>query len=459
MTGSENRWWLVVGAGLAVFMVALDSSIVNVALPTIGHAFQSPAAVIQWTILGYLLPAVALVLPAGRWLDLNGRRPAFVLAVAGFAASSAGAGAAPGIGWLIAARVVQGVFGALLSALFPALVTAAVRPDVRARAMSVVATLGPLGAVLGPAIGGSLISTVGWPWIFYVNVPVSVAVIAIGLRTLEAGGGLRLPDRGWFAESGLLAMASAVLLRALTRAPAGGLIWLVAAIAALPLVAAWTRLPSSRPVADLVRAPGMAGPLLSLLLNVAAIAGAGFIAPFYLQQALHVGSATTGLVVLALPLGMAATSTLGGYLADRWGAGRMTVVGTVVIATGLALAAPLAGSWHPADLSWRLTVIGVGLGLFAGPNMAVAMQQAPRHLLATTGATTSLARSLAFALGPAVATIPWALSAYSQSGMRQAGALCAGVAALSVLVKVVGAIRGRRPAVEGAAIEAERKAA
>src|SRR5262249_22119059 len=111
MTGSENRWWLVVGAGLAVFMVALDSSIVNVALRTIGHASQPPAAVIQWTILGYLLPAVALVLPAGRWLDLNGRRPAFVLAVAGFAASSAAAGAAPGIGWLIAARVVQGVFG------------------------------------------------------------------------------------------------------------------------------------------------------------------------------------------------------------------------------------------------------------------------------------------------------------------------------------------------------------
>jgi MFS family permease len=458
MTGNGNRWWLVVGAGLAVFMVALDSSIVNVALPTIGHAFQSPAAVIQWTILGYLLPAVALVLPAGRWLDRNGRRPAFVLAVAGFAASSAAAGAAPGIGWLIAARVVQGVFGALLSAIFPALVSGAVRPEVRARAMSVVATLGPLGAVTGPAIGGFLISTVGWPWIFYVNVPVSLAVVAIGLRTLEAGGGLRLPDRGWLAESGLLAVASAVLLGALTQAPARGMVWLLAAIAALPLVAAWSRLTSSRPVADLMRAPGMAGPLLSLLLNVAGIAGTGFIAPFYLQQALHVGSATTGLVVLALPLGMAATSTLGGYLADRWGARQMTVVGTLVIATGLALAAPLAGSWRPVDLGWRLAVIGVGLGLFAGPNMAVAMQQAPRHLLATAGATTSLARSLAFALGPAVATIPWALSAYSQSGMRQAAALCAGVAALSALVKGVSAVRGRR-APAGGVIEAEKRAA
>lgn len=458
MTGNGNRWWLVVGAGLAVFMVALDSSIVNVALPTIGRAFQSPAAVIQWTILGYLLPAVALVLPAGRWLDRNGQRPAFLLAVAGFAASSAAAGAAPGIGWLIAARVIQGVFGALLSALFPALVSGAVQPQVRARAMSVVATLGPLGAVTGPAIGGFLISTEGWPWIFYVNVPVSLGVIAIGLRTLDSGGGLRLPDRGWLAESVLLAVASAVLLGALTQAPLRGMVWLLAAIAAVPLVAAWSRLPSSRPVAELLRAPGIAGPLLSLLLNVAGIAGAGFIAPFYLQQALHVGSATTGLVVLTLPLGMAATSTLGGYLADRWGARQMTVVGTLVIATGLVLAAPLAGSWRPIDLGWRLAIIGVGLGLFAGRNMAVAMQQAPRHLLATTGATTSLARSLAFALGPAVATIPWSLSAYSQSGMRQAVALCAGVAALSALVKGVSAILGRR-ARAGAVSEGEKRAA
>lgn len=459
MAGTGNRWWLVIGAGLAVFMVALDSSIVNVALPTLGHAFRSPAAVTQWTILGYLLPAVALVLPAGRWLDGNGRRPAFVLAVTGFALSSAAAGAAPGMGWLIAARVAQGAFGAMLGALIPALVTSAVQPEVAARAMSVVATLGPLGAVAGPAVGGVLIATVGWPWIFYVNVPVSLAVIAIGLRTLEGGGGLRLPDRGWLVESGLLAAACMALLLALTQAPIHGMAWLLAAVIALSLVATWSRLSNSRPVVDLVQAPGMAGPLLALLLNVSAIAGTGFIAPFYLQQALHAGSAVTGLTVLALPLGMAVTSQFGGYLADRWGARRMTVVGTLVIAAGLALAAPLPQTWQPADFGWRLGVIGVGLGLFAGPNMAAAMQQAPRHLLATAGATTSLARSLAFALGPALATIPWALSDYSESGMRQAAVLGAALAALGVLVRGVGAMRDRRKVPVHTATQTDREAA
>src|SRR5262249_44282128 len=156
--------------------------------------------------------------------------------------------------------------------------------------------------------------------------------------------------------------------------------------------------PSSRPVVDLVRTPGMVGPLAALLVNVTAIAGTGFIAPFYLQQALHTSAAVTGLTVIALPIGMSVTSQVGGYIAARWGARQMTAVGTAVIAMGLGLIAPLSGSWHPVDLGWRLAVVGIGLGLFAGPNMAAAMQQAPRHLLATAGATTSLARSLAFAL-------------------------------------------------------------
>lgn len=446
MTGARNRWWLVIAAGLAVFMVALDSSIVNVALPSIGEAFHARATLTEWAILGYLLPAVALVLPAGRWLDRSGRRPAFVLAVAGFAASSAVAGAAPGVGWLIAARILQGAFGALLSAIFPALVTGAVQPEVRGRAMSLVATLGPLGAVTGPALGGVLIAALGWPAIFYVNVPVSLAVIAIGLRTIEAGGGLRPPDRSWLLESALLAAAAAALLVALSEAPVHGLAWLLGALVAGPLLVAWSRLPTSRPVAELVRASGMAGPMAALLLNVAGIAGAGFIAPFFLEQSLHAGSAVTGLAVLALPLGMASASSLGGYLADRWHARGMTLIGTLVIAAGLALISPLSGGWQPSDLTWRLGLVGVGIGLFAGPNMAVAMQQAPGHLLGTAGAATSLARSLAFALGPALVTVPWAVAGYSIVGMRAAAGLTVAAAALAFAATVAAWVWRRRAA-------------
>jgi MFS family permease len=437
----DNRWWLVIAAALAVFMVALDSSIVTVALPSIGGHFRTPAAVTEWVIIGYMLPMVALVLPVGRWLDSTGRRPAFVLAVAGFALASAAAGAAPGMAWLVSARVVQGAFGAMLMALVPALVAEAVRSGAQGRAMSLVATVGPLGAVSGPAVGGALVATLGWPAIFFVNVPVSLAVIAVGVRTIAPGGGLRLPDRGWAVESALLAAAATAVLGALTLAPSRGVAWLLVALLALPLVAVWASLPASRPVADLVRSPGMTAPVLALLFNVAGIAGAQFIAPFYLQQALHAGTALTGLVILAQPLAMATASPFGGYIADRWGGGKTALVGTLVLAGGLLLVVPLGTDWRPLDLAWRLALVGIGTGLFAGPNQAVAMQQAPRHLLATTGAATGLARSFAFALGPALATIPWAFAGYTTGGMRVAAAVAAGAAGLGAAVSIVGRTR------------------
>jgi MFS family permease len=217
---SENRWSLVVAVGLAVFMAQVDASIVNVALPTIQRDFGVHPDFSQWVILGYLLPVVALVVPAGRWLDTVGKRAVLTFSVAGFAVASAAAGAAPGISWLIAARAVQGGFGALLVAQLPVLATTAVRPQARGRAMGIVATLGPLGAVSGPALGGALLAVAGWPAIFFVNVPVALAVIAVGLRSLPSDGPLRIPDRGLAAEFALLGGAGTVALLALSLAPA-----------------------------------------------------------------------------------------------------------------------------------------------------------------------------------------------------------------------------------------------
>lgn len=120
-----------------------------------------------------------------------------------------------------------------------------------------------------------------------------------------------------------------------------------------------------------------------------------------------------------------------------------------------ALISPLSDGWQPSDLMWRLGLVGVGMGLFAGPNMAVAMQQAPGHLLGTAGAATSLARSLAFALGPAVATVQWALAGYSIAGMRTAAGLTVAVAALAFAATVAAWVRRRAAPVE---VELERAA-
>src|SRR5829696_2450219 len=196
-SAQRDRWWLVVAAGLGVFIAVLDMSAVNVALPVIESDFGTTTSVSEWVVLGYLLPLISLALPCGRWLDSVGRRPALVLSVSGFALASVAVGLAPNIGMLIGARVVQGSFGAVLFALTPVLAATAVRPQARGRALGVVATLGPLGGITGPALGGLLVDTIGWPWIFYLNVPVSAVLITIGLVQLPPGERLRLPDRTW----------------------------------------------------------------------------------------------------------------------------------------------------------------------------------------------------------------------------------------------------------------------
>jgi predicted MFS family arabinose efflux permease len=143
----RNQWWLVAAAGLAVFMASVDLTIVNVALPAIERDFEIATSMTEWIVLAYLLPLAGLALPSGRWLDSVGRRPALMFSLTGFALASVAAGLAPGLAWLIGARLAQGTFGALLFALVSALATTAVQPQARGRAMGLITTLGPLGLI------------------------------------------------------------------------------------------------------------------------------------------------------------------------------------------------------------------------------------------------------------------------------------------------------------------------
>lgn len=424
---------MVAATGIAVFMAQLDATVVNVALPTIEAEFGIGTSLTQWIVLGYVLPMIALSLPSGRWLDGVGHRSALVFAVTGFVLASVAVGLAQSIGWLITARVVQGAFAAVLFALIPVLTTVAARPESRGRAMGIVMTLGPLGGVSGPVLGGLLIEHIGWPWIFYLNVPVGLLVVVIGVTQLRPGQPLRAPGAGFGAEVALLMMAAVAVMLALTFTAEYGPAWLLLTPAAAPFVLLWYRHPSSAAVRELLRAPGMLGPHLVLLTEMTAVMAVAFLVPFHLQRNVGASPAEIGLTMLAFPLGTMALGVIGGALADRYTAHRITGVGAVIVAAGIALMIPISGDWAMAELTWRLAIIGMGAGLLAGPNQTMAMANSPRHLLGTTGASTSLARQLGIAFGPALATTIWATAGYTLVGMRAALAVAAGLALLSVV--------------------------
>src|SRR5215469_3105354 len=425
-----TRWWVILSAGLAVFMASVDLSITNVALPTLGHVFLVPPSALEWVVLAYSLPAVALLLPLGRWVDTVALRGAFLLAVCGFASASALCGLAPSLLWLVIFRFLQGGFGALIAALVLPLAAGAIRPEQRGRAMGIIGALGPLGAVVGPGLGGFLLASVGWRSIFFVNVPVCLVAVLIGARAIMGSSRLALPKRAWIVQALVLSVAVLALFVALTQAatdhPVYPIIFILLAVAILATLA-WGRLPESRGVTQVLsRRP---------LALFATVGGAlNYLPPFFLQNGLHATPQAIGATVLVRGLVMGMIAPVGGYLADRRGTRPLSLLAALCVGAGLLLLVPLDTSWSLADVAWRLALLGLGMGLLSGPNQSAIMGFTPRQVMGTVSGLSGLGRNLGFALGPALATIVWTVSGSGLLGIRAGLLLLLAITGFGALV-------------------------
>jgi len=316
-----TRWWVIVAAGLAVFMASVDLSITNVALPTLGHFFMVPPSALEWVVLAYSLPAVALLLPLGRWVDTVALRGAFLLAVCGFAGTSVLCGLATSLLWLVICRFLQGSFGALIPALVLPVAASAIRPEQRGRAMGIIGALGPLGAVVGPGLGGLLLASLGWRSIFFVNVPVCVVAVLIGARTIMGSTRLALPKRAWVVQAVVLSVAVLALFVALTQAAADRQAYPIIVIllgVAILATLVWGRLPESRGVTQVLATRPLALSVGALALFATVGGALNYLPPFFLQNGLYATPQAIGATVLVRGLVMGAIAPLGGYLADRW---------------------------------------------------------------------------------------------------------------------------------------------
>ncbi|MEV0403033.1 MFS transporter [Actinoallomurus sp. NPDC050550] len=275
----------------------------------------------------------------------------------------------------------------------------------------------------------------GWPWIFYLNLPIGALVIVIALVQMRPDGPLSTPDRTLLSETTVLGVAAAALLLGLSLSAGHGLSWLALTATAGVPVAIWWRSASSRAVRALMRTPGVAAPVSQVLLNAVTISLVEFMASFYLQRVLGVSAATAGTTVLALAVGNVVSGPIGGFLADRWSAPGVAWTGILITTVGASLLVPLGTGRHPVDVGWRLAIVGIGTGVFAGPNFAMVMSNAPGALHGTAGAAQSLARQFGFSLGPALATTAWALSGYRPGGMHAGMAIAAGCGLIGLFLR------------------------
>ncbi|HEX8037230.1 MAG TPA: MFS transporter [Ktedonobacterales bacterium] len=383
--GERANKWAVFGiVATGVFMSTLDSSIVNISLPAIARYFGVPlSGAIEWVIISYLVVIASVLLSIGRLADIIGRKPIWAAGLATFTIGSALCGAAPSLGFLIAARGFQGLGGAMLFAVSPAMVTAAFPREERGRALGLNAVIVALGVSAGPTIGGILTESFSWRSIFYVNVPIGIVGFILTLRILtepiRRGHGRFDP-----AGAALLAVGLASLTLGLSfgteigwgSPPLIGLLAL-AVVALVAFVFVETRVPD--PIVDLslLRNRVFASANVSLVLSFLALFAVSFLMPFYLEELRQFSTLQAGLLLTPLPLAIAVVAPLSGTLADRIGTRWLAAAGMSLACIGLILISRLGVHNSVFDISWRLAITGVGQGLFQSPNNSALIGSAP----------------------------------------------------------------------------------
>ncbi|MFJ8043893.1 MFS transporter [Kitasatospora sp. NPDC096147] len=409
---ARRRWTVLAVCCLSLFLVGLDTTIVNIGLPAIGAGLDVPVPALAWTVDAYTLAVTALLITSGALADRFGRRRVFRLGLAVFGAASVLCALAPSLGWLVAARTVQGLGASMLSPVALAIVVNAMPdPKERARAIGIWAAVFGLSMAAGPVTGGALVDALGWRSLFWVNVPVVLVALALTVRHVPESRApqarpLDLPGQA------LLALLVGVSVGVLIEGPRIG--WAspgaltaygVAAAAAVAFVLVETR--REEPLIDprLFRRPAFAGAVLGAVAVFVALGLTLLLSTFQLQQARGWTALTAGLATLPMALGAVVCAPWSGHLTARIGPRRpLLLAGGFLTASGLCLAMTTATTVLPFLLPGYL-LVGIGFGFANAPITNTAVSGLPPARAGVAGAITSTARQFGSALGIAVAGI------------------------------------------------------
>lgn len=413
--GGFDRSLIVIGTVvvLGTILSILDATIVNVATRTLGGEFGASIATIQWVLTGYLL-AFAGVIPVTGWAtERFGAKRVWIGALLLFMAGSALAGSAWSVGALIAFRVLQGIGGGMIVPVAQTIMAQAAGPRRMGRVMSLIGLPMMVGSVAGPVLGGLIVSTVGWRWIFFINLPLGVVAVtaaALLLPTAPARPGHRLDLRGLI----LLSSGVATFVYGMSEAGAGGGFGGVRTIAgmvagmvlvALYVLHAYAR--GDRALIDisLFRERGFAASALTNLVVAVALFGVLVLLPLYWQVVRGESALATGLLLMPQALGAAAAMPLAGRITDKAGAGVIVPIGIVLALLGTAVYTQVGGHSSYAMVVVALFVIGLGLGATIMPLMAAAYARLPHSAIPRATSAINTIQRLGASVGTAVLAV------------------------------------------------------
>jgi EmrB/QacA subfamily drug resistance transporter len=459
---------------LGSIMSILDTTIVNVALETLGRELHTTLASIQWVITGYML-SLAAVIPITGWAARRfGPKPLYLISLVLFTAGSVLCGLATSAGELILFRVIQGVGGGMILPIGQLMMATAAGPKRMGRVMSIVAIPAMLAPIFGPTLGGLLIDNASWRWIFFVNLPVGVIAFLAAIRFLPNGGreqASRLDILGLV----LLATGVPLLTYGLAEIGASGsfttpraILTLVGGLA-LIAVFAWHALRIPKPLLDLhlYRRATFASASIAMFCLGAALFGGMVLMPLYWQQIRGESVVDTGLLTAPMGLGMAFVLPLVGKLTDRFGGGPLALIGVLVTTLATVPFGLIGAHTSIVWLSIAMFVRGMGVGFAFMPAMTAAFAAlVPRELADATPQLNVLQR-VGGSIGTAVLavvlqralqgthTLSAAAGAYGTAFWWSLGLTAAAIIPCLVLLRAERRARVEHPTVDTAQIIAE----
>ncbi|MEK5238350.1 MFS transporter [Paenibacillus sp. FSL L8-0470] len=406
----KKRWIILIVLNLFTFMSTLDGSIVNIALPVLVKQLNLPVAQVEWVTTGYLMAICAVILLFGKLGDMLGKIRIFKIGTIVFIIGSMLCGLSTSLPFLIISRVIQAIGASMTMANSQGIVTDIFPATERGKALGLIGTFVSLGSIAGPSLGGIIVSTLGWEYIFWVNLPIGLIAVVLGWKVLpkdlvRVKSKIDIPGSMLFAVFILTLFAGLLLGQQLGYGDARILTALLIAVAAF-IAFITVELRRAEPLLQLslFKNPLFSLSILCAFLVFVANFCFNIIAPFYAQNMLNLSPFYAGFLLMLFPICMVVVSPVSGALSDKIGSEFLTFAGLIVMVIAQFGLARLHDGSSVLLVGLWIAMLGVGSGLFQSPNNSLIMSKVPRTQLGSAGSVNSLVRNVGMVVGITIAT-------------------------------------------------------
>ena len=426
---------VLIAVAMGVFLVTIDGSIVNIGLNTLVNELHQPLALVEWVVLAYMLTIATLMLSVGRLSDMIGKKKLYLAGIIIFTIGSGVMRHRP-LGVLVDRFPrAAGYRRRAGMAIGMAIVTENFPPQERGKALGVMGTMVSLGIITGPTLGGLILQSLSWHWLFFVNLPVGLIGVFMVIRFIP-NDTTRSQQKFDFAGAGVMFVFMASLLFALSVSQHSGfnnpLVFALLALAISSLIAFIViENKSAHPMINLTmfRNRQFSINLITGFMVFLCTAGTALLFPLYLQNILHYNSQQTGLMLAVTPICVSIVAPLSGALSDRTGSRPITTLGLLILIIGFIAVSTLSETTSTWGYLLRFIPVGIGIGLFQSPNNSAVMGSVTRENLGVASGLLSLTRTVGQTAGIAILSAFWENRvAFYNGGFLESGATFAPIA-------------------------------